>query len=78
MGRKNETLEVEMEKRGYITVIEAARRLRMSSTAIYTGIESGALKETRVGKRRFVEVASLLKYAGPVGAKVYEATRRAT
>jgi len=71
MGRLNNDQAQAMEQRGYITITEAARRLKTSAQAIYSALTRGELKGTAVGKRKYVEVASLMKYAGPVGRQLY-------
>ena len=71
MGKHNNDQSRAMETRGYITIAEAARRLRVTAQAIYTALGRDQLKGTVVGKRRYVEVKSLLEYAGPVGRQLY-------
>ena len=73
MGKRNNDQAQAMELRGYITVTEAAARLKVTPQAIYAGVQRGELKSTNIGKRQYVEVASLLEYAGPLGRQLYDA-----
>lgn len=62
----SERQEEEMRQRGYITVTEAAERLRVGIGVVYHALKTGSLKEVRVGRRRYVEFESFRTYAGPL------------
>ncbi len=59
-----------MEKKGFVTIATAAKKLRVHKATIYRLIESGELVETKIGHARYVAMAALVKHAGPEGAKL--------
>ena len=59
-----------MEAKGYVTAGRAAELLTIPRQAVAKLCDSGELRHVRMGRRRYVELASIAKYAGPDAAKL--------
>ncbi len=58
--------EAEMERRGFITIREAANRMHCTVGVIYRAIRDGELKTERVGRRTYIELDSFRGHAGVI------------
>lgn len=66
MTVKREQQAERMRRRGYVPVAEAAKRAGVTTSAVYQWLDGGAVKGARVGPARYVNVASLDDYLGPL------------
>lgn len=66
-----------MEKLGYITTAEAAKRVHVNVNVIYRALDAGRLEGTQVGGRRYVKLDSFRAYAGPLADGAPEDTNDA-
>jgi hypothetical protein len=65
-----------MASRGFITAPVAAQRLGWSRGRVYRAIDADKVKFETAGSITYVEVASLLKFAGEEAAKRYKESVR--
>lgn len=63
-----------MAAEGYVPIPEAARRLGLARSSLYAAVRDGKVQTASIGPRKYLEVASLLEFAGPLGRKLWEAT----
>lgn len=76
MSNDDESQEDAMRALGYVTVNEAARRVRKSIQVIYRALDRGKLAGARVGAARYVSRESLDAYAGPLAVEPAKKRRR--
>ena len=65
-GKLSVSQSVLMEERGYVTPKRAAALAGRHVVTIYEWMLHGKIKWTHVGRRRYIERASLDAYLGPV------------
>jgi excisionase family DNA binding protein len=63
-----------MERLGFITIPEAARRTSASRSVIYAAITAGRLTIRKVGPRLYIDVRSLVEMLGPEAGDLVEAS----
>ena len=57
-----------MKSKGYLLATEVARLLMVHHSNVYRLLDSKDLKELKVGKSRYVSIASIKKYLGPAAS----------
>ena len=62
--KPNPVLDEKMREAGYVSVQEAATRTAIPDSTLYDAMDTGKIKESRVGSRRYVEVETLLDFGG--------------
>lgn len=62
--KPNPNLDVKMSEAGFVSVQEAEQRTAISSSTIYDALRDGRLEGTKVGRRHYVNVESLLTFGG--------------
>ena len=66
----NLTQVTTMESKGYVTHDRAAEMLKLSRKAVADLCEAGKLRFLALGRRRYIERASMAEHVGPEAALV--------
>lgn len=61
--------EIEMNRRGFLSVPECARRLLRSPNVIYRAIKTGKLEAIEIAGQKYVEFESFAEFAGPLAGE---------
>jgi excisionase family DNA binding protein len=61
-------LDERMRAQGYVTAKEVAGWLGRHVTGVYDLVDNGKVEGMRVGRARFIKLASLRQYLGPQAA----------
>lgn len=58
-----------MRLRGYVTVTSACKRVKRPWPTVYWWLQKGRVKSAKIGRRRYVNWKSMVKWMGPEAAK---------
>lgn len=64
------TRDSTLERKGYVTVKEAAERCQQAQSTVYRWLDTGAVEGLQVGRSRYVKLASLVEFIGKDAAKL--------
>jgi hypothetical protein len=72
MKGRNDNQNIAMERDGYYSVPDVARRCQISAQAIHNWISRGKIVPRSIGRRRYISKADVCKILGPDAVKLFK------